>query len=408
MNVEIIPSLLKGDVTIPPSKSVAHRMLICAALAKGKSEISNLSFSKDITATIEAVKALGAKIEIDGTTAIVDGIKNPAENACIDCCESGSTLRFMIPVAAALGTKTEFFGRGKLPERPITPFLEELPRHETVFDYNGTMPFGISGKLCCGTYRIGGDVSSQFITGLLLALGALEGESRIELTSHLQSKPYVDITVSVLKKFGAEVKTTEKGYTIIGRGGYTPCKCVVEGDYSQAAFFEVANALGSQINILGLDKNSLQGDKKIVEICSQVMYNKNNELDAFELDCSDIPDLVPALAVLASFCKGKSRITNVARLRIKECDRLEAISQCLNKTGGRVTEFPDSLEIEGVKFLSGGEVDSFNDHRIPMAMAIAATKSKSPILIKNAECVSKSYPDFFEVYEKLGGKIRRF
>ena len=408
MNIEITPSPLKGEVTVPPSKSVAHRMIICAALAKGSSKITNVSFSKDIIATIDAVKALGAEVETCGDTVFVKGITKAAAAAVIDCNESGSTLRFLIPVAAAIGIETTFLGRGKLPERPITTYLEELPSHGARFDYNGKMPFSISGRLTAGVYKMRGDVSSQFITGLMLALGALDGDSEIVLTSHLESKPYVDITVGVLEKFGVKVHKTADGYLIKGRGGYIPCNCKVEGDYSQAAFFYVANALGSRINIHGLDENSLQGDKIIVEICSQVLYNRSNGSAAFAVDCSDIPDLVPILAVLASFCNGKSRLYNASRLRIKECDRLFATADFLNKLGGRVTELADSLEIEGVDSLTGGEVDSFNDHRIAMAAAIAATRARGTVVIDNAESVRKSYPDFFEVYKQLGGKTKSF
>lgn len=403
MDIKITPQKLGGKVIIPPSKSVAHRLIICAALAEGRSEIENVYPSKDIIATMEAMKALGARIDFCDGKAVVYGIEKPAANAVIDCCESGSTLRFIIPVAAALGAAAEFHGRGKLPERPITPYLEEFPEHGVKFDYNGTMPFSISGKLTAGEYRISGGISSQFITGLILALAIADGDSEIVLTSHLESKPYVDITIDCVKKFGCEIRATDKGYFIKGGQRLRACNCSVEGDYSQAAFFEVANSLGSSIEIEGLNENSCQGDKKIIEICRDMVYNKNGSLNPFELDCSDIPDLVPVLTVLASFCKGKSTIYNVARLRIKECDRLEAISDCLNRLGGKVTAYADRLEIEGVESLTGGEVDSFNDHRMPMSMAAASTMCKEPLIIRGAECVSKSYPTFWEDFRALGG-----
>ena len=404
MVVTINPQKLKGEVNVPPSKSVAHRLVIAAALSKGTSVVRNLSFSKDITATINAMKALGAGIAVDGDKAVIKGIEKVPEKAVIDCCESGSTLRFLIPVACALGVETTFLGQGKLPQRPITPYLEELPKHGAQFDYNGTMPFTVRGKLQSGEYRICGDISSQFVTGLLFALSVMKGESRLVLTSPLQSKPYVDITADCLAKCGVSVQSTDEGYCVKG-GEMNAFEEAVEADYSQAAFFFTANSLGSEISINGLNEKSCQGDKKIVEICKEIVYNKNGGLRPFTLDCSDIPDLVPILAVLASFCEGTSRIENAARLRIKESDRLEAVTVCLNALGGKVTAGSDYLEIQGVGSLSGGSVDCFNDHRIAMAMAVAATRCTSPVTLRGAQCVEKSYPDFFGVYKTLGGDI---
>ena len=411
MNIKITPTILKGKVNIPPSKSVAHRLIIAAGLADGESVISNIYMSKDIIATIEAMKTLGAEITShdDGNglyTITVKGITNPAPNSVIDCNESGSTLRFLIPVASILGINATFIGRGRLPERPITPYLTEMTKNGVEFDYRDTMPFSVSGKLRAGEYKIAGDISSQFITGLLLALSVAEGESKIILTSHLESRPYVDITIDCLNKFGAQIEETSNGFIVKGVKALTPHNEAVEGDYSQAAFFAVANRLGCDINIEGLNDNSFQGDKKIIEICEKIVYNSDkNELRPFDIDCSDIPDLVPILAVLGSFCNGVSYIRNAARLRIKESDRLSAISNALNAVGGKVKEFDDGLEITGVDFLTGGEIDSCNDHRIPMAMTIASTRCKGELIIKGAECISKSYPDFFEVCKSLGGII---
>jgi len=403
MNIKITPKKLSGTVTPPPSKSVAHRMIIAAAFAEGQSVITNLYPSVDILATIGAMKSLGADIVFENNTAVINGFKNIPEKATVDCCESGSTMRFLIPVACALGVNATFIGGGKLPQRPITPFLEEFPKHGITFDYHNTMPFSTSGKLTSGKFYISGSLSSQFITGLMLALPTLEGDSEIILTSKLNSKPYVDITAGCLKNFGCEISERSHGYFIKGGQKLKPFSGAVEGDYSQAAFWEVARALGSDIDIQGLNVNSFQGDKKIVEICREIVYNENGVLNPFEIDCSDIPDLVPILAVLATFCNGKSRITNVARLRFKECDRLAAMTDCLNRVGGKVTEYEDCLEIEGVPSLKGGEIHGYNDHRIPMAMSVAATRCEAPLTIIGAECVRKSYPDFFEVYRSLGG-----
>ncbi|MBR1739718.1 MAG: 3-phosphoshikimate 1-carboxyvinyltransferase [Ruminococcus sp.] len=406
MDIEITPKKLSGRVTVPPSKSAAHRMLVAAALAEGHSEIRRLAPSKDIIATMEALRALGAEIELKGTTARITGIKTPPKEAEIDCCESGSTLRFLIPVAAALGVKARFIGQGNLPNRPITPYLQELPKHGAEFEYEGTMPFTVSGQLTGGRYLIDGSISSQFITGLIFALAVLERDSDIVLTSPLQSRPYVDITIGTLAQFGCEVTETDEGYHIKGGQRLEPFDGEVEGDYSQAAFFQVADSLGSEIEISGLSEKSFQGDKKIIEICKEIVYNKNGGLSPFTLDCSDIPDLVPILSVLASFCDGESRIENVGRLRIKECDRLAAMEHDLNLVGGKVKAYDDFLVIEGVGSLRGGRVPSFNDHRIAMAMAVAATRCEEKLIIEDAGCVSKSYPDFWEVYRSVGGDIR--
>ncbi|MDE7229806.1 MAG: 3-phosphoshikimate 1-carboxyvinyltransferase [Oscillospiraceae bacterium] len=405
MDLKITPRSLKGEVIVPPSKSVAHRMIIAAALADGTSTISNLSGSADILATIGCMKAFGADIELNGDTAVISGIGSVPGSAELDCNESGSTLRFLIPVACALGVNTEFHGGGKLPQRPITPFLEEFPKHGITFDLSkaesgASLPCSVSGKLTSGRFEIDGCISSQFITGLMLALPLLDGDSEIILTSRLESKPYVDITMGVLRDFGCEVTEFSSGYSVKGGSRLKPFSGSVEGDYSQSAFFYVANALGSDIKINGLNENSSQGDKQIAEICRTFSENRA----PFEIDCSDIPDLVPILSVLGCFCKGKSRIYNAARLRIKECDRLAAMEDCLNRIGGKVSSTDDSLIIEGVESFNGGEVVCYNDHRIAMSMAVAATRCTSPLIIRGAECVRKSYPDFFEVYRTIGGE----
>ena len=405
MDIKITPKKLTGTVTAPPSKSVAHRLLICAAFAKGESVIKNISSSKDMQATVGCLRALGAEIELKDGTAYIKGIETPNKTATLDCCESGSTLRFLIPAACALGADATFVGEGRLPQRPITPYLDTLPAHGVRFDYDNTMPFTVSGKLTSGRYEIRGDVSSQFITGLLLALPLCEGDSEIVLTTSLESKPYIDITLGAMREFGVDAKWRDNCFFIKGGQEYKPRELAVEGDHSQGAFFQVANALGADLKILGLNVNSYQGDKKIIEIIKEIVYNSNDRLSSFEVDVADIPDLVPVLAVLASFAEGRSRIYNAARLRIKECDRLSAMATSLNACGGKVTEKQDELIIEGVKSLKGGEVPDFNDHRIPMAMSIAAMKSDAPIIIRGAQSVAKSYPDYWQVYKSLGGEI---
>ena len=399
MDIKITPARLKGKVEIPASKSIAHRMLICASLA-GNSEISGINFSKDIDATIQAMSALGSMIYTDKNSADIPDLINPPEKAVIDCNESGSTLRFIIPVASALGVETEFHGRGRLPQRPIDIYIRELSKHGITFSYNNTMLFTVSGKLTSGTYEIEGNVSSQFITGLLLALPLVDGNSEIILTSPLESRPYVDITIDVLKKYGIIIQENENGFSIKGNQKYTPHDDKVEGDFSQSAFFYVANALGSLITLENLNPESVQGDKKILEIISDITR------DGFvKVDCSDIPDLVPIISVLASFGESESVIYNAERLKIKESNRLETTASLINNIGGNAEVTADGLIIRPTGNMHGGIVDSAGDHRIAMAAAIAGTKTSGEVIIKGAEAVEKSYPDFFKDYENLGGIV---
>lgn len=416
MNVKIMPSKLIGKVAAPSSKSFSHRMIIAAALADGISEISNINPSEDIDATVEAMTALGAKIACDGNVYTVKGIGKPAEKAVINCRESGSTLRFIIPVAAALGCETEFNGYGKLPTRPITPYKREMSAKGVTFDHTeGVMPFSVSGRLIGGEYRLEGDISSQFITGLLYALPLCGCDSSVILTSKLESKPYADMTIAALKQFGIEIEETvgKEGfpvYNIKGNQKYKPADCSVEGDYSQAAFYFAAEALGSELLVTNLNEDSVQGDKKILEIIQNMRYNNRvcGNYEPFTVDAADIPDLVPILTVLGCFTSGTSRIVNAKRLKIKESDRLKAIADAMNAIGGRVTAGDDCLEIEPVEHFRSGSVNGCNDHRIVMASAIASTMSEGIITISDCEAVSKSYPDFWKDFKTLGGNFEFF
>ena len=415
MEMKISPSKLIGRIAAPSSKSFSHRMIIAAALAEGVSEVSGISSSKDIEATVGAMNALGAKIFSEDSLYTVMGIKEPAEKADINCFESGSTLRFIIPIAAALGCECKFYGSGKLPERPITPYIREFGKHGvSIVREEGVMPFSMSGRLTGGCYELEGDVSSQFITGLLFALPLCKEDSVIKLTSKLESKPYADMTVKSLAAFGIEIEesVSENGFLIYNiKGGqkYRKAEVSAEGDYSQAAFYFVANALGAEITVDNLDPNSVQGDKKILEIVQKIGYNKiNGRLSAFTVDVTDIPDLVPILTVLGCFTDGVSRIVGAKRLKIKECDRLTAISQAMNNIGGKVTAKDDELEIHPIEKFHGGRIDGCNDHRIVMASAIAATMSDGDIIITDADAVKKSYPDFWKDYRSLGGKAEEY
>ena len=410
MNITITPAPLTGAITPPPSKSQAHRLLIAAALAEGTSRISNVAFSQDITATLECMKALGAQAEGNGSTVTLTGIgaRRTPYSPCmcgaihLDCGESGSTLRFLIPVALAVAGGAFFTGRGRLLARPQKPYAD-LFAEKGVFFAHEAQAITAGGVLTPGVYELPGDVSSQFVTGLLYALPLLDGDSDLVLTTPLESKGYVDMTLLALEAFGVHAAETERGYHIPGGQAYQCSDLSVESDYSQAGFYYAARGLGNEIEILGLNANSAQGDRCIVPY-----YERLCGTGDVELDVSQCPDLVPALAVHAALRPGETtRIVNAARLRIKESDRLAAVTEELNKLGARVEEHPDSLTIRGVGGLHGGTVDAHNNHRIAMMLAVAATRADGPVTITGAESVKKSYPNFWADYEALGGRVVR-
>lgn len=395
MNAVIHPRKLRGQVEIPSSKSYAHRLLIAAALSDAPVEVRMNALNNDIIATADCLRALGAKIDRTEAGFMVHPIGNiSGDKHTLFCGESGSTLRFMIPVAAALGTACTFTGAGRLPERPNAILTDALNAHGVHADH-GLLPMHLSGKLAGGIYPIAGNVSSQYITGLLLALPLCDEDSEIILTTKLESAAYIDITLETLAPFGIRVDRTETGWRIPGRQKYrSPGVVTAEGDWSGAAFWFAANSLGSEVDSLGLNKSSLQGDRAIVEMLSRL---------GSEIDVSDTPDLVPALAVAAAAHDGVTSITGAARLRIKESDRLRAVTEMLKNLGGDVDELDDGLIIRGGSRFTGGTVDGCNDHRIVMAAAIAATIAEDPVTITDAQAVNKSYPAFFEAFNALGG-----
>lgn len=416
-SVVITPKKLCGTVRVPPSKSTAHRAVICAAMAKGESTLSPVALSDDIRATIGAVRAMGAEAVLKEDTLHVNGsgLFSPS-SAKIDCGESGSTLRFLIPVAAAGGLRAVFMGHGRLPERPIGIYLNCLPEHGVRCETKGGLPLAVKGKLEPGTYTVPGNVSSQFITGLLLALPLLSGDSEIALSSPLESAGYVDMTTDTMRRFGVIIESSKNGWRVPGNQVYKPQSCAVEGDWSQAAFFLAAGALGGSLYIDGLDFASVQGDKAAEDLYkafgAQVTREQNtltvyaDTLRSIDIDASQIPDLVPILAATAALAKGTTHITGAARLRIKESDRLQAIGDGLNRLGARVQVLEDGLLIDGVDSLSGGRVEGYNDHRIVMALAVAASRASGPVEITDAHSINKSYPAFFEDYNALGGDAR--
>ncbi len=412
-NVTIKPSSLSGKVTVPPSKSDVHRALICAALSTGVSVISPVAFSQDILATLDCIAALGADVEIKGDSVSIDP-KNMFKNktAELNCRESGSTVRFFIPIAAAGGVSTVFSGKGRLPMRPLDVYSRLLPQHGVECITAGGLPFEIVGKLTSGKFDLPGNISSQFITGLLFALPLLEGDSVIHLTSPLQSKGYIDMTIAVQARFGVKITQKNGDYYISGGQTYTPCAYATEGDWSQAAFFLAAGALGGDVSVRGVRFDSRQGDKEIVSLLdrfgAKVTINdfhtecSEDKLRGIDIDASQIPDLVPILSVVSAFAEGTTRIYNAERVRLKESDRLEAMYRALSACGANIVQTEDGLIIHGGS-LHGGIVNGCNDHRIVMSMAIAALRADEEIIISDKESISKSYDTFFDDYTMLGG-----
>lgn len=414
-DVKFSPFVPNGTVNVPPSKSDVHRAIICAAMANGVSRISPVALSNDIKATIGCIKALGADAVLENNVLTVDGTnmyKN--KTALLDCGESGSTLRFFIPIAAVGNINATFVGKGKLPQRPIGIFTEALPKAGTVCKTEGGLPLEIKGQLKSGIFEIPGNVSSQFITGLLLALPILEGDSEIVLTSPLESVGYIAMTIRTMKQFGVNIQATEKGWHIKGGQSYKTCDYTTDGDWSQAAFFMVLGAVSGKVTVKGVAKDSTQGDKKCAEILARFgakvtqldneVTVEKGELKAITIDASQIPDLVPVLSVCAAFAEGTTKIINAERLRIKECDRLKATAELLNNLGGKVKELSDGLEITGVSYLKGGNVNGYNDHRIVMSAAVCAARSDEDITATFAMSINKSYPDFYIDYNSIGGK----
>ena len=409
MKIKINPHTLAGSVTAVASKSHAHRLLIAAALSENDADVTIHTLSEDIQATRSCLRKLQEPVPM------------------LDCHESGSTLRFLIPTVMALKEEAVFFGSGRLPKRPISPLKEEMEAHGCKFENHGRQN-GNAREICCikgrlrgGTFTLPGNVSSQYITGLLFALPLLSEDSRICITSPLESKGYVDLTLDVLKQFGIQIRTEEENglltYIIKGQQSYqAPPAVCAEGDWSNSAFWAAGGILSSGSGILctGIDPASIQGDREILNLArkmgGKITEKPNGFLAAgaplcgISIDASGIPDLVPVLSVLAAVSQGTTHIYNAHRLRIKESDRLSAMHDCLTKLGASVVQEKGGLVIHGVPRLKGGTVSGYNDHRIVMSMAIASIVSDSPIIIEGADAVNKSYPGFFEDFRSLGGE----
>ena len=412
MIARIMPALLGGTISAIASKSDAHRLLILAALSRGETRLLMEQRSEDIDATIGCLRALGAAIEILPDGVVVRGIEHPNENPLLDCGESGSTFRFMLPVACALCEHARFTGSGRLPERPIGELMRVMQAHGVSFS-NERLPFATAGRLTGGDFSLPGNVSSQYLTGLLLALPLTQRDSTISLTTHLESAAYVEITLHALRRFGVRVRMEDGVYAVSGgQGIQSPGTLRVDGDWSNAAFFLAAGALGNPVTVSGLSLDSPQGDKAIlnalrrfgagVEATTEAVLVSPAQLAGCTIDVGETPDLLPILAVLGACAAGETRLVNAARLRLKESDRLASVSAMLRALDGTVTELPEALVITGGA-LAGGTVDSCRDHRIAMSAAIAAIRCANEVSILGADAVNKSYPAFYTDYNQLGG-----
>ncbi len=391
MDITIFPGQLSGTVAAIPSKSQAHRLLICAAFSDGTTELLCPETNRDIEATAGCLRALGADIIRTKAGYTVSPVIDVPETAKLNCQDSGSTLRFMLPVAAALGVDTIFQMEGRLPQRPLSPLWEEMERMGCTLSRPTADTIHCQGRLKAGAYAIDGSVSSQFITGLLLAAALIPGESKLQLTGKVESRPYITMTQRAMALFG---RNTEDFRISGGIPFHSPGKVTVEGDWSNGAFFLAAKALGNDVAVENLRPDSPQGDRAVWDLLPALEQT-------ITISAADIPDLVPILAVAAA-CKKGAVFTDIRRLRLKESDRVASVIAMLENLGGRAEADEQTLTVYGTG-LTGGTVDSVNDHRIAMAAAIAATVCASPVTILGAECSRKSYPHFFDEFARLGG-----
>ena len=398
-----------------PSKSYMHRALICASLADKPTVLHCPRSNRDIWATAGCLSALGAEIREEKGVYTVFPIEKKEEAVDLCCEESGSTLRFMLPVTAALGRKAVFHAKGRLSARPLSPLYEELVRHGVTLSPNGVFPLSMEGQLTAGDFTLDGSVSSQFFTGLLLGLPLLPAESRITVSGRLESAPYVALTCAVMKEFGVEPVVTESEMLVSPAPFRSPGELYAEGDWSNAAFWLVAGVIGGKIRLTGLQKDSTQGDKAVVSILRKMGGNVREEQGVYcaeqsvlrgaTIDAADIPDLVPVLAIAAAYAEGETVIKGAARLRLKESDRIASVCGMLKALGVSCKETAEGMVIQGGG-LKGGVVDACNDHRIAMSAAVASLACCEPVEIIGAQAVEKSYPDFFRHLESLGGAYK--
>ena len=396
MDITIHPKKLSGNIAAIPSKSQAHRHLICAAFSDKPTQIICVATNQDIEATVGCLNALGAKIQKTEYGYAVTPVKQIPNEALLNCCESGSTLRFMLPIVGALGVTGTFQTAGRLSGRPLSPLWEEMERMGCSLHWKTSDQLVCQGKLRCGEYRIAGNVSSQFISGLLFALSLIPGESTLEITGKIESKPYIDMTRIALSAYCVDAHTSKICSSYPFR---SPGKITIEGDWSNGAFFLAAKQLGSLLEITGLQTDSPQGDKVVLPLLERL----TNHLT---IDAGDIPDLVPILSVVAAANNG-AVFTNIARLRLKESDRVASVANMLQSFGVYVTYDENTMTVHPGKF-HRCIIDSVNDHRIAMSAAIAATIADGDVTILGADCVSKSHPGFWEEYRNLGGSYEQY
>ena len=394
MDITIYPRKLSGTICAIPSKSQAHRVLICSAFSDDPVTIICPETNDDIEATAGWLRALGAQISRTKDGYTVHPIKKIPPCATLDCRESGSTLRFMLPICASIGVNTTFLMSGRLSQRPLSPLWEELERMGAKLSRPTKDTIQCQGRLQSGTYTMDGSISSQFITGLMFALALLPQQSQLTITAQIESKPYIDMTENVLEAFGITSDNNCFGSQFHSPGCFT-----IEGDWSNAAFFLAAKALGNPVTVSGLSLHSKQGDKAIYSLLESLCA-------PLSVCCKDIPDLVPILAVAAGASNGGT-FYNIGRLRLKESDRVAAVAEMLTTLGSKVTVDGDTMSVSPAAY-AGGIIDAKNDHRIAMAAAIASTVSGAPITILGAECVKKSYPDFWSEFTRLGGYYEQY
>lgn len=396
MDIRIIPKKLSGSLQAIPSKSQAHRLLICAAFADRETIIHCPQTNEDIDATAQCLVSLGANIDYENGAFVVKPVQKVPQSATLNCRESGSTLRFLLPIAGALGVDATFILAGRLPYRPLSPLWEEMESKGCILSRPTDSTVRCQGKLLAGQFTVDGSVSSQFITGLLFAMALIDSESNLRITGKIESKPYIQMTQDALSTFGVSTKN----YFVRGQQPFkSPGVLTVEGDWSNGAFFLAANAIGNQIMINNLNPDSSQGDRMAAPILTELT-------DHITVDAADIPDLVPILAV-AGGAKYGITFKNIGRLRLKESDRVSSVANMLTALGAKVEATDNTLTVYPAEYRQC-TIDSVGDHRIAMAAAIAATVAKGSITVLNAQCVKKSYPAFWDDYRKLGGEYEQY
>lgn len=418
MKVKVYPSQVHGKVVIPPSKSMSHRAIICAALANGRSEISNVAYSDDIKITIAGMQQLGANITCLEDRVIVEGIKDfhHLQDTTVFCNESGSTLRFFIPIFSLCNREIHFTGRNRLLKRPQTIY-ENIFKQQDIPYFQDDEKISIGGSLKPGSYELNGDVSSQFISGLLFTLPLLDGDSTIHIKEPYESRSYVDLTLEMLGRYGIHAHYSDSNTLVIkGNQTYQPNNYNIEGDYSQLGFFAVLAAINNDLHCGGLIHNSKQGDKQIISILKDAGARIEEVEDGFKIyksalqptniDLQDCPDLGPILNVMAMYAQGETTIYNAQRLRYKESDRIAAMEEELLKLGATIHTTEGEIIIHGNKSYSGDvNLSGHKDHRIVMSLSVAATLFDKPVIIEGAQAINKSYPTFFEDLTRIGVKV---